>query len=219
MSAIRLGDAGVDNTDISYTGDVSTSPISLDYYRTKAREFQSVLNALDSSYTDAAVLYELTDDESLRSQLDAALSEFESKKWSLKATAEAINGGAELINSLGGRFPVLSIPQTLGFPLALPVAVVAAIATAATLCIWGRDWIDRLATIYENAPLTDPNVSDADKARLADVLTKTRTAQAQSSATGFATIAPVLKWVGIALVAYLGYRAVSPMLKGIGKAD
>ena len=44
-----LGDAGTDNSDASYTGDVSDSSFSLDYYRQKAREFQGVLNQVDAN--------------------------------------------------------------------------------------------------------------------------------------------------------------------------
>jgi len=215
----RLGDAGASNDDASYTGAVSDSPVSLDYYRTKISEFQATLNALDSAYISALVAAELPLDETTLNDLAMLVSEYDSKKWTLKATAEALNGGAALVNSMGGRLPELSIPTTLGVPFALPVAVVAAIATAATLIVWGREWIAGVNARLENAQLLDPNASPEDKARLAEVIGRTRQAEAAANSTGFAALAPMLKWGAYAVLAFLAWRAVAPMLKGGSSRD
>lgn len=222
--------ADIPRDDYSYTGEApSGSPLSLDYYREKAREFQSTLNALDQAWFATVEAFQLPLDDQARRDLQQKLVEFEGKKWTLRATAEAINLGANAINSMGGRFPVLSLPQTLGIPFALPAAVVAAVATAATLIVWGRDWIAGSLAIQEQAlayaQLSAPDGAPPEvvaraqelKAQLAQTVMKTQTAQRQADSSGFAALAPLLKWGGIALLAFFAYRAVGPMLKGGGK--
>lgn len=221
--------ADIPRDDYSYTGEpLSSSPLSLDYYREKAREFQTTLNALDSAWLATVEAFQLPINDQARRDLQQKLVEFESKKWSLRATAEAINLGAQAINSMGGRFPMLSLPQTLGIPFALPAAVVAAVATAATLIVWGRDWIAGTLAIQQQAlayaELDAPAGSAPEvvarslelKAQLAQTVQKTEAAKRTADSSGFAALAPLLKWGGFALLAFFAYRAAAPLLKGSG---
>ena len=88
----------------------ATSPFAMDYYRNKAREFQELIIALDRSYWAASgALGTGALDATTAAALEAALSDYESRRTTLRVTAEAINAGAAAINALGGRFPSLSI--------------------------------------------------------------------------------------------------------------
>lgn len=218
--------ADIPRDDYSYTGELSDSPLSLDYYREKAREFQSTITALDEAWRATVEAFQLPIDDDARRALQQKLVEFEGQKTALRMTAEAINLGASAINALGGRFPVLSLPQTLGVPFAIPAAVVAAIATAATLIVWGRQWIAGALEIQQQAlayaQLSAPEGSAPEvqaqalalRGQLAQTIQKTQVAKQTADSSGFAALAPLLKWGGFALLAWIGYRAVAPLLKG-----
>lgn len=216
MLGSMLGDVGP-HDDAAYTGDVSTSAFSLDYYREKAREFQVTLQALDMSAAAAQRVVdaygdvtadgvEVVDDDLIIDML-GFLQEFDNKKTLLRGTAEAINLAAAGINGIGGRFPQLSVPSGLGLvPFLAPVALVAAIGTAAALVVWGAQWMnglnDRLKTaVYINA-IEDP----LKKAALVQALAASDAAITQSSGTGLSNVASVFKWGAIAVGAFLAYR-------------
>lgn len=210
-----LGEAGISHDDVSYTGEVSTSTFSMDYVRGRIREYQSTLDALDRGY-QAALLAIGTPglpDES-RADLETMVSDFQSKRWTLKATAEALNLGAAAINAAGGRLPQLSIPGTLGaLPLALPFAAVAAVGTAATLMVWGHEWLrgvnDRLKTAQLLAAQSSPETA----ADLARSIAESDAALQIADGSTLGAFASVLKWGAIAVGAFMLYRAVAPMLK------
>ena len=198
-----LGEVGTDHSDAGYTGDTGDSAFSMQYYRNKAAEFQNVMNAMDSAAQSArAVLAVGVDDESAQ-RLQDLLDEFDSRKFIFRTTAEAINAGAAVVNSMGGRFQELSIPTGLGFLPAIPLAAIAAIATAATLIVWGRDWISKLQLENVLDKVTDPEKRSVIAAAVAQSLAAAQTAN-DSPLSSVATIA---KWGAIALLAFLGYRA------------
>lgn len=201
--------------DASYTGEVSTSNFSMDYVRDRIREFQSTLNALDSGYraaTNALALPALPIES--RDELAALADEFQSKRWSLKATAEALNMGAAAINAAGGRLPQLSIPGTLGLlPAALPFAAVAAVGTAATLMVWGREWLRGVNDRLKTAQLIAAQTSPESAAEIARSIAESDAAVNAAENSGFGAVANLVKWGAIAVGAFMLYRAVQPMLK------
>jgi hypothetical protein len=208
MGENTLGDAGVPNTDLLYTGDVSSSPFSLDYYRNKAREFQDVLNGMDRTFVAIGETLRVGVDEQTTRALVRSIEEFQAKKATMKLTAEAINAGAALVNSMGGRFPVLSVPGTLGIaPIVLPVATIAAIGTAATLAVWGRDWIRGVNERLKTAQLINAQDSPAAQAALARSIAATDAALAQAEGSIWAVAGTGIKWVALAVVAFLAYKA------------
>ncbi len=189
--------------------DTSEDPsvFSLDYYRNKAREFQLSMVQVDQAAAaarigiDAGVSSEVSDD------LGALLSEFESKKWSYRMTAEAINAGAEVINSLGGRFPQLSIPSGLGIaPLAIPAATIAAIGVAASLVVWGAQFVSGVNERLRLAQLLDVGTPQQ-KAELARAVGLADAAERATSGNPLASIANVVKWVAIAGVGWMALQA------------
>lgn len=211
-----LGDTGPKD-DASYSGAVSTSPVSLDYFRSKVTEFQSTLQGLDIGYR--AVLSALDqgagalDDESYSALQDLA-NEFQSKRWTMRTTAEAINAGAAVINAAGGRMPSLNIPGTLGLLPALPFAAIAAIGTAAALTVWGNTWLRGVNDRLKTAQLLDAQGTPEARAALAVSIAESDAAIATAEASGFSALAPLLKWAAIGVGAWMLWKAWNGRKKG-----
>jgi hypothetical protein len=193
--------------DAGYEGEQSTSALSLDYYRQKATEFQAVMNGLDKAYAVMVELYEAPISEDFRAELEQRFTEFESKRSQFKVTAEAINAAAGLINGLGGRFPQLSIPGTLGLPpLLIPAGIVAAIATAGALAYWGREFVTNFADLLRRRQLLEAQSSPEEKAALARAMQQADQAQALTDSGPWAAIGSATKWIVLGVGAYLAYR-------------
>lgn len=205
-----LGDVGP-HDDVSYTGDVSTSVFSMDYYRAKAQEFQQLLNQLDATYgAISATLdaYAGSDNEALLSDLVGMVEDFDAKKTALRLTAEAINAGAAVINGLGGRFPQLSVPGTLGLPpIAVPVATVAAIGTAAALAAWGYEWIRGVNDRLKLEMSLDAQATPEQRAKLAASVVTTDNAVRAADVSIWSQAGSAIKWVAFGILGFLAYQA------------
>ena len=203
-----LGDLGPKD-DASYTGDVSNSAWSMDYYRSKITDFQSVLQAVDQGYRAAqSALASGGLDATTADELQVMCDDYLSRRFTLKATAEAINAGAAAFNAMGGRLPSLSIPAGLGLAPALPFAAIAAIGTAAVLISWGRDWIRGVNDRLKTAQLLAAQESPEKAASLAQSIAQSDAAIAIAENSGVAALAPVLKWGAFALGAWLLWKAL-----------
>lgn len=204
---MMLGDAGTDNSDASYGGEVSTSAFSLDYYRQKAREFQSILDEVDGTARAARQAIASDISPELSADLGALLSEFDAKKLAFRMAAEGINAGAAVINSAGGRFPSLSIPAGLGVaPFVIPVAAIAAIGAAAALITWGVQWIEgvKQRMLYEQLTSKGTPEQQADLAR---ALALADSSARASSESPLASVAGIVKWGALGLGAFLLWQA------------
>jgi hypothetical protein len=198
-----LGDAWYSEPE-----EPATSVFQMDYYRQKAAQFQEMLTALDQSYWAAnyALQNSALDDATAQALL-SAIEDYNGRKGTLKATAEAINLGAATINSLGGRFPVLSIPGTLGLPpIIAPAALVAAIGAAAALITWGSSWIQGINDRLRRAQLIE-SASPAERDALIRAMTESDNSVNVASSSVLASLAPTVKWIAIGLGAFLLYRA------------
>lgn len=193
----------------------STSPLSMDYYRNKAREFQVIMDQLDRTYWAASgALGTGALDATTAAALESALADFESRRRTIKLTAEAINAGAATINALGGRFPSLSIPGTLGLPpLLAPAAMVAAIGTAAALIVWGSQWISGVNERLRRAQVIEAATPEQ-RARIVESIADTDNAVTTTESSILASVAPVVKWVAVGIGAFLLYRAYTASRRG-----
>lgn len=213
MSAdvVTLGDAGASNDDESYSGEVSDSPVSTDYVRTKIREFQSVLNALDQSYQAGLATWHM--DGQQDAELDRLLRDYESQSPAMKATAEALNLGAELSNAAGLRMPVLSIPQTLGIGpmgLLLPAGVVAALAAVAG---WVTYSIGYSAAMSDAIAIVEKRLGGTPEGQaVAAELRRAKDAQTRVNLPDLSQIAGGVKLAAIAALAFLAWRAFGDVL-------
>ena len=223
-----LGDAGTINDAASYTGDIASqmtvshsdasytgdtgSMLSLDYFRSRAVEFQSTLNALDAAYQAAVSVMQSGADPGDSVGLAESLSDFDAKRYTMKLTAEAINAGAAAVNAAGGRFPSLSIPSTLGVaPIVMGAAAIAAIGTAGALIVWGREWLQGVNQRLMLAQALDAQQTPDQRASLAASVIQTQNAIDQANASGFGTLAPILKWGAIAIGAWFTWKAIQGM--------
>lgn len=204
-----LGDAGTDNSDVSYAGANPGNTVSLDYVRSKIVEFQSTLQSLDRVYRAAldALQIEGLDEETIAG-LQGFVSDYEGQRFRLLATSEALNAGAAAFNALGGRMPVLSIPSTLGMAPAIPIAMIWAVATAATLITWGNE-AARVANSYLMRAQLLKGAPESSRVELARVITESQAAVDMSSNSGISALAPYVKWAAIGGLAFLAWRAYS----------
>lgn len=185
----------------------TTSPLSIDYYRQKVVEFQQVINALDETGRTVDALIRGVGPGELADDLIALQSEFLDKKSQIKIAAEAINFAASGANAIGIRFPVLSLPQTLGAaPIVAGAAIAAAVAAAAGIIVWGREWILGVNQRLREAELLK-QVPDADRAKVAQAILQTDAAVAQANESPLASIAGIVKWVALGVAAFYAFEA------------
>jgi len=197
----------IDEPSTDSSGNIT--PFQLDYYRNKVVEFQNVLNQLDASALQANFLIdEIYDvDPELTTELQDFLFQYDQKKGQFRTAAEALNFAINGANQIGANFPMVKIPSGLGFvPLAAGAAIAGALAVAASLIVWGREWIaglnDRLKAkqILESVP---PEKREA----IAQAMLKIDAAQKAADSSPLSSIANIVKWVGIAAVAYFALQA------------
>jgi hypothetical protein len=201
-----LGEVGP-HDDASYTGEVSSTPLSLDYFRTKFGEFQQCMNAADQAYQAGLVVSQIAPSD----EIDALLTDYESRSVGLKTTAEAMNAGAAIVNAMGGRLPVLSIPQTLGLPpLVVPAAVVAAVAAAAAYVSWSLGYVQAMTRAIE--VVNNSTASAEAKAEITRQLQRSRDAARIGSGTSLALFSGPVKLIGIGILAFLAYRAFNDVM-------
>ena len=210
MQQTTLGDARVSNDDASYEGEQSTSLLSLDYYRGKAREFQVLMNALDEGYRAAVNTLQIGVDADTAEYLRAWIADFESRRGYLRTIAEGINLASNAVNSAGGRMPVLSVPSTLGLvPVAIGAAGVAAFAAAAAAITWGAQFISGLNQRMATAQLLDAASPEA-RDRIAVETARVQAADNAFNVSPLTAPAPVLKWGAVAVGAWMPSKTPAP---------
>jgi hypothetical protein len=88
-------------------------------------------------------------------------------------------------------------------------AVAAAVAAAAALIVWGREWIigvnDRLKTEMALGKISDPAKRDAAAAALVQTEANAKAAQVSP----LSQISNIVKWVAIGAVAWFAFQAYS----------
>jgi len=203
MSSATIGDAGLPNDDESYEGELGTGPLSLDTYRQKALEFQTLINAAGLAYSAVSDAYEITGDDSLM----PLLAEFQEKAPTIRGIVESINLGAATLNSMGIRFPQLSYGQLGLAPFVLPAAIAAAFAAAGVWAGWLRGYVqasnDAIALVNSR-----PDLTPEQKAGLVASIEKSRDAVSTSKTNPFAVFADGLKWVSIAALVFMVYKMI-----------
>jgi len=196
----------IDEPSTDSSGKIT--PFQLDYYRNKVVEFQNVLDQLDASAVQAMFLIDQDIDPELTADLQEYLFQYDQKKSSFRTAAEALNFAINGANQVGANFPMVKIPSGLGFvPLAAGAAIAGALAVAAALIVWGREWIaglnDRLKVEMVLDKITDPQKRDS----VAESIAKIDAAQKAADSSPLSSIANIVKWVGIAAVAYFALQA------------
>jgi len=196
--------------DEGYTGDTfdPDSPsrfFDADYYRTKIREFQATLNAVDAASQALNQIYQIDGlPEDVWYDALVLLQDYQDHRTQFVIATEAINAAAAAANALGVRMPVVQMPQTLG---AVPlVAVGAAVAGAAALVAWGVSWINSAYEVAGRVQLLQ-TLSEPDRAKVVHSMLAIDQARAAAESP-LASIAGIVKWVALAGVAFIAWRLI-----------
>lgn len=201
-----IGDDGETPAPMPDPVPSSPSMLSLDYYRQKIVEFQTVMDAMDG----AAQIMRTTIDEEISPEItetmQAALASYELKKGAFRTAAEAINFAVNGANQIGANLPQLRA-NTLGLAPVVLAALSGAVAAVAALIVWGRDWINeannRLRIQLES--VTDPE----QRAKLAAHSMNLDVTARTASASPLASVAGIVKWIAIGALVWFAYRAYS----------
>jgi len=186
----------------------TAQPAELSYYQQKIIEFQKVLNGMNAAAQAAQSALWDDIDPKLSEDLQTYLDEFNAKKWEYKAAAEALNLAINGANLVGGDFPNITVPQTLGVaPLVAYGVIAAAVATAAGLIVWGNTWLNGLNQRLRDQALigavTDPAKRDA----LIAAQVAVDQAAVEAQASPLTSISNIVKWLAIGAVAYFAFSA------------
>lgn len=208
--------------DVSYAGETGESAFELQYYRNKAREFQNVLNGLDQvefalrGAMDALFQDDPTGEKHADSigDIQIMLDELDVKRGPVVMTAQAINAASTSLNSMGVRFPVVSsLQQTLGLaPVAIAAIAAGAVAGAAALIIWGKEFIQRAFNLLNNIAALNSITDPVAKAELAYRITVAGTADKETNSP-LTQIVGIVKWGAIFIVGAMALKAFNDYSK------
>ncbi|NBW68610.1 MAG: hypothetical protein EBR47_08000, partial [Betaproteobacteria bacterium] len=85
--------------------DEAAPPVQSSYFRTKAVEFQQVINALDATAREVDMLIGALPEGAMLDELVAQFGELQNKKGQIKLVAEAINFASNGLNAVGANLP------------------------------------------------------------------------------------------------------------------
>jgi hypothetical protein len=184
------------------------SPLQLDYYRQKIVEFQNVLVQMDSAAEGAQGLIDLgLDDPELVNDLNGLLADYDLKKGFFRTAAEGLNFAISGVNMIGGNFPSVRIPAGLNaVPVIAAAGVAAALAVAAGLIVWGRDWIKAVDERARRSQILQALPEGPQRAQAAREMQKIDGAVREADQSPLASIAQIVKWVAIAGLVYFGMQ-------------
>ena len=189
-----------------FTG--TNSPVTLSYYQQKIVEFQNLLNGMDAAAKAAQSALWDDIDPKLSADLQAYLDEFDSKKWEFRAAAEALNLAVNGANLVGGDFPNITVPSTLGVvPLVAAGVIAAAVATAAALIVWGNTWLQGLNQRLRDQELIGSVTDPVKRDKLIQTQMEVEAAAAEANASPLSSISNIVKWLAIGAVAYFAFNA------------
>lgn len=187
-------------------GDTA-SPIQLDYYRQKIVEFQNVLVQMDSAAEGAGDLIYIVDDVALLEDLNGLLAEYDLKKGYFRTAAEALNLAISGVNLVGANFPAVKIPRGMNaIPLVAAAGIAAALAVAAGLIVWGRDWIKSVDERARRSQILQALPEGPQRAEAARAMAKIDGAVREAEESPLASVANIVKWVAVAAVIYFGLQ-------------
>lgn len=191
----------------------TASPLQLDYYRQKIVEFQNVLVQLDMAANGAQGLIDLQlDDPELNDGLNSLLAEYDLKKGFFRTTAEGLNFAISGVNLIGANFPSVNVPRGLNaIPLVAAAGVAGALAVAAGLVVWGRDWIKAVNERAARSQILQAIPAGAQRTAAAQELLKIDGAVKEADASPLGSIANIVKWVAIAGLVYFGMQSFKSM--------
>lgn len=184
------------------------TPLQLNYYRQKINEFQNVLVQMDSAAEGAQGLIDIgVSDVSLLEDLNALLAEYDLKKGFFRTAAEGLNFAISGVNLVGADFPNIKIPRGMNaIPLVAAAGIAAALAVAAGLIVWGRDWIKAVDERARRSQILEALPEGPQRAQAAQAMMLIDGAVREADANPLGSIANIVKWVAIAGLVYFGLQ-------------
>lgn len=192
----------------------SPTVFSVDYYRNKVAEFQSVLLEMDASAAIARQMIEDDIDPDITAGYQADIQAFEAKKGAFRLAAEGLNFAISGANLVGGGFKPVRVPgQLAALPVAVIAGVAAAVAVAGGLILWGRDWIAGVNQRAREAARLATLTPEA-RERVIRAQQELEAAESRANASPITVIAGAAKWIGWAVAAFFVWRIVEGFSKG-----
>jgi hypothetical protein len=184
------------------------TPLQLNYYRQKINEFQNVLVQMDAAAEGAQGLIDIgVSDVSLLEDLNALLAEYDLKKGFFRTAAEGLNFAISGVNLVGADFPNIKIPRGMNaIPLVAAAGIAAALAVAAGLIVWGRDWIKSVDERARRSQILEALPEGPQRAQAAQAMALIDGAVRQAEESPLASVANIVKWVAIAGLVYFGLQ-------------
>jgi hypothetical protein len=146
-------------------------------------------------------------DVSLLEDLNALLAEYDLKKGFFRTAAEGLNFAISGVNLVGGDFPNIKIPRGMNaIPLVAAAGIAAALAVAAGLIVWGRDWIKSVDERARRSQILEALPEGPQRAQAALAMSKIDGAVREADVNPLASIANIVKWVAIAGLVYFGLQ-------------
>jgi hypothetical protein len=186
----------------------AATPLQLDYYRQKINEFQNVLVQMDSAAEGAQGLIDAgVNDVSLLEDLNVLLAEYDLKKGYFRTAAEGLNFAISGVNLVGANFPAVKIPRGMNaIPLVAAAGIAAALAVAAGLIVWGRDWIKSVDERARRSQILEAVPEGPQRTQVAQSMAQIDGAVREADASPLGSIAQIVKWVAIAGLVYFGLQ-------------
>lgn len=197
----------------SATPGETAGPFQLDYYRQKINEFQEVLIQMDAAADGAQGLIDLAiNDPLLVNDLNELLAEYDLKKGFFRTAAEGLNFAISGVNLIGADFPSVKVPRGMNaIPLVAAAGIAAALAVAAGLVVWGRDWIKSVDERARRSQILQSIPEGPQRADVAREMAKIDGAVREADASPLGSIAQIVKWVAIAGLVYFGLQTFKKM--------
>jgi hypothetical protein len=184
------------------------TPLQLNYYRQKINEFQNVLVQMDAAAEGAQGLIDIgVSDVSLLEDLNTLLAEYDLKKGFFRTAAEGLNFAISGVNLVGADFPNIKIPRGMNaIPLVAAAGIAAALAVAAGLIVWGRDWIKSVDERARRSQILEALPEGPQRAQAAQAMALIDGAVREADSSPLGSIANIVKWVAIAGLVYFGLQ-------------
>ena len=149
----------------------------------------------------------IVDDVSLLEDLNGLLAEYDLKKGYFRTAAEALNLAISGVNLVGANFPAVKIPRGMNaIPLVAAAGIAAALAVAAGLIVWGRDWIKSVDERARRSQILQALPEGPQRAEAARAMAKIDGAVREAEESPLASVANIVKWVAVAAVIYFGLQ-------------
>jgi len=203
----------IQNVDYTQSDNSSPSVVSVDYWRTKVNDFQTLLNTLDPIYYNLqSAVADLQIDSSdagaaLYQQGLDVLSEYENKRSMIVSAAQAVNLASDGMNAMGISFPRVQYGGVNAVPILGLAAVLGTIAAVTAVIIaWvnhAKDYSGEVLSYIQTLPSEQQGPL---LEKFMQVNAATQQAQVATSQSTGAQAISLFKWALVLGGGFLAYK-------------